>query len=432
MATLILDMIGPFGVLLLAFGSYRYDPRRISLSIAFWVGINFLFYAIRFMVHPGYGMTFAWLLPLIELMVTGSAFVSIRWLREHPSQSVVRYYFWWALFYAALVVIAITQNLVLAWLAIEFSTLVSSALLIEVGNRRALEAAFKYMVIASVGMSVALLGIVLLYASLQSQHLGWQTFTYANLALHHQAIAPIVRHIITIMMLCGIGTKAGLVPFHTWLPDAHSVAPSPISGLLSGCLLGLCLLVIDHFLRAISMPSTHFLSGQHLLLIFGVLSVLIGSFALFVQKDVKRMLAYSSIEQVGMMAIGFGIGTPLAIDAALLQFVFHAMIKASLFYLAGYFSERYHSTNLFEWKEITKKFPRLAILWAILLLALAGLPPLGLAYSEWMLILSLWDQQQTIVLLALCLGLVLSFSALSDHLIKSLWKAPRNQTIDLS
>ena len=432
MVTLILDLVGPFGVLVLAFAGRRYDSRWMAKIIALWVGINFIFYAIRFMTHPSYGETFAWLLPLIELMVTGSALVSIRWLREHPSQSIVRYYLWWALFYAALVVIATTQNLVLAWLAIEFSTLVSSALLIELGNRRALEAAFKYMVIAPVGMSIALLGIVLLYASLQSQHLGWQTFTYANLALHHQAIAPIVRHIVTIMMLCGIGTKAGLVPFHTWLPDAHSVAPSPISGLLSGCLLGLCLLVIDHFLRAISMPSTLFLSGQHLLLFFGVLSVLIGSFALFVQKDIKRMLAYSSIEQVGMMAIGFGIGTHLAIDAALLQFVFHAIIKASLFYLAGYFSERYHSTHLFQWTAMIKKFPRLAILWAVLLMALAGLPPLGLAYSEWMLILSLWNQQETFVFLALCLGLVLSFSALSDHLIKSLWKTPQKQIADLS
>jgi hydrogenase-4 component F len=325
------------------------------------------------------------------------------------------------LFWASLIAIAIAGNLAIAWLAIEFSTLASGALIVEMGGRRALEAAWKYIVIASVGLALALIGIIFVYGSLRSENLGLATLDYANLARYSPQIPLVLRQFATVLVLSGIGTKVGLVPFHTWLPDAHSEAPSPVSGLLSGMLLGLCLITIVRFIHAVPVPSAAAFSGPHLLLIFGTLSVVVGALALLVQRDIKRLLAYSSIEQLGIMAIGFGIGTPLAETAALLQMAIHAVVKSTLFYASGHIAAAYHTKQLDKITQLVRRHLRLALIWAIGLLAIAGLPPLGLAYSEWMILQALWQVHYLWVLGFLSTALVLTFSALLYHLVKGLW-----------
>ncbi len=417
----VLAGLGPIGVMVLALIGYRWMPKRMPITIAVWVSLVFVITGIYFYREMMHGIWEMWLLLLVDLIAAGSAWDSIWWIREHHTVKLLRYYVWWALFWLALVIIATAGNLVLAWLAIEFSTLASGALIVEMGHRRALEAAWKYIVVASVGMLMAIIGIVFLYASLQFEHLGWHTLDYTNLHAHFLAISPIVRKMATILIVCGIGTKAGLVPFHTWLPDAHSVAPSPISGLLSGILLGVSLVTIDQFVAAVPLSSHVLLSGQHLLLFFGTLSVVVGTLAILVQTDIKRMLAYSSIEQVGIMAIGFGIGTPYAQEAAILQLVFHAMIKSGLFYISGHLSVRYHSIHLPQMTDMIRRHRKLALAWAIGILALAGLPPLGLAFSEWMILYGLWSSHLWVFLIVLSISLMLGFAALMHHLISGLW-----------
>ncbi len=424
--------LGPLGVILLAL-AWRWLPsKQLPVAVAVWVTLMVLAVGVRFSLDHWHGGWSLWVLMVVNVVAATSAWDSVWWAREHKSANMIRYFIWWALFYTSLLVIALANNLVLAWLAIEFSTLVSGALIVEMGHRRALEAAWKYIVVASAGMLTAIIGIVFLYASLQTERLGWHTLDYANLQAHYLSIAPIVREIATVLIVCGIGTKAGLVPFHTWLPDAHSVAPSPVSGLLSGVLLGLCLIAVNHFVTAVPLPGGMLLAGTHLLLLFGSLSVVVGALALLVQRDVKRMLAYSSIEQVGIMAIGFGVGTRYAIAAALLQFMFHALIKSSLFYIGGHLSVRYHSMYLRQMKEMARRQRGFAIAWTIGILALAGLPPLGLAYSEWMILYALWQSRLWPILIVLSLGLVLGFAGLLQHLINGVWGKSNRKSVDVN
>ncbi|RIV20271.1 hypothetical protein D2Q93_11590 [Alicyclobacillaceae bacterium I2511] len=417
----ILYGLGPLVVLLLALLGNRYAAPRLRQMVAVWVSVVLVGTAAWSFPGVMQGHWTAILVVLTNLVAATSAWDSVWWGQEHPNMQPRRYYLWWALFWASLITIALTHDLAIAWLAIEFSTLASGALIVEMGNRRALEAAWKYIVIASVGLAMGIIGILFVYGSLRSEGLGWQTLDYANIKLHYQTIAPIVREVATILIVCGIGTKVGLVPFHTWLPDAHSEAPSPVSGLLSGILLGLCLVTIDRFVGAAPLPTATLFSGPHLLLIFGTLSVLVGTLALLVQRDIKRLLAYSSIEQMGIMAIGFGIGTPWAQGAALLQLVFHAVIKSTLFYIGGHLSVVYDTKRMDKITDILHLHRTLALVWTVGILALAGLPPLGLAYSEWMILQALWESHLIAVLFVLSASLVLAFAALLYHLLRGLW-----------
>ena len=423
----ILNALGPLGVILLVFVGHRLPPDRIRKVIALWVTLVLLSSVIWSYPELLQGHWTLLLLLGTNLIATTSAWDSVWWGREHLNVKIVRYYVWWALFWAALITVAVADNLVLSWLAIEFSTLASGALIVEMGNRRALEAAWKYIVIASVGLFMAVIGVLFLYASLRFQHLGWYTLDYANIRSHASAINPIVKEIATILIVSGIGTKVGLVPFHTLLPDAHSEAPSPASGLLSGVLLGLCLVTVERYVGAAPVSHSTLVSGPHLLLVLGSLSVLVGTFALLAQKDVKRLLAYSSIEQMGITAIGFGINTPFAREAALLQLAFHAVIKSSLFYVGGHLSVAYGSTHLQRMTNMVGQHRRLAIVWTVGILALAGVPPLGLAYSEWMISLGLWQAHLWGVLVIVTGSLVLGFAALSYHLIRGMWGNQANR-----
>lgn len=413
--------LGPLVAFLLAVVGNRQNPTRRRQLIAIWVSIVFLATSAWSLEGILQGHWVAILITLTNFVAATSAWDSVAWGQEHPSMRVSHYYLWWSLFWGSLITIALAQDLAIAWLAIEFSTLASAALIVEMGSRRALEAAWKYVVIASVGLAIGIIGILFVYASLRTQGFGWQTLSYSNIHTHYHLISPIVREVATVLIVCGIGTKVGLVPFHTWLPDAHSEAPSPVSGLLSGILLGLSLVTIDRYVMAAPISMNILFSGPHLLLIFGTLSVVVGTLALFGQTDIKRLLAYSSIEQVGIMAIGFGIGTPFARDAALLQLLFHAVIKSTLFYVGGHLTVLYHTKRLDRITDVMQQHRSRGIVWAIGILTLAGLPPLGLAYSEWMILQSLWNDHSFVVLVVLNAALVMAFAALLYHLMRSLW-----------
>jgi hydrogenase-4 component F len=410
--------VGPVVVVALALLPWHRTTARLIAGWVIAVMIGTVAAALGGLQH-GDGRSV--LLLMVNGLAATSAVDTLWFFAEHPTIRRTRYYVWWALFWGALLTIALATNLIMSWIAIEFSTLASGALVVEMGNRRALEAAWKYIVIASVGLALALIGMIFVYAGLKYQGLGWHTLSYAHLAQNSLHIPLVVRQIATVFIVSGIATKVGLVPFHTWLPDAHAEAPSPVSGLLSGALLGLCLVTIERFVRAVAAPGL--LSGAHLLILYGALSVSVGSLALFVQRDIKRLLAYSSIEQVGIMAIGLGVGTPLAMLAAWLQLVFHAVVKSSLFYLSGHLAARYHTKRLEKITEMGSRYPALAIGWAVGMLALAGVPPLGLAYSEWLLVEALWTAHQVGLIVIVGLALMVAFAALLYHLMENLWGA---------
>jgi hydrogenase-4 component F len=286
------------------------------------------------------------------------------------------------LFLAAMATAVVAGNLGLAWVAIEATTIVTAFLVGHAGTREALEAAWKYTVICSTGIALALLGIVVLYAA--ARHAGLtetDALNYTALTAHAHALDPAVTRMGVAFILLGLGAKAGLAPLHAWLPDAHSQAPAPVSALMSGVLLPVALTQI---LRVKTIADDTLGTGfaRALLLIMGLATLALAAGLLIAQRDYKRMLAYSSMEHMGLVAIGAAIGTPLALAAILLHIAGHGLAKAVAFTTSGHILATEHTTRIDRVKALAVRQPALAGIFAAALLALLGFPPFSLFASE--------------------------------------------------
>ena len=281
------------------------------------------------------------------------------------------------LFLTAMALAVLADNLGVLWVAIEATTITTAFLVGSGGGRHRLEAAWKYVVLGSVGVAIALLGIVLLYAAGtgSSTSLSWSALmTTARLD------ADTARVGLALAAL-GLATKAGLAPMHSWLPDAHSQAPPQVSGLMSGVLLSVAFYGILRF-KAI---SDHLLGPglmETLLAVAGVLSLLVAAGLSLTQKDFKRLLAYSSIEHMGILAVGAAIGGPLAIGAVLLHILGHGLAKASMFVLAGRLLKVAGSHRIQDVHSLLTSHPSIGRPWLVGTGALLGFPPFGLFFTE--------------------------------------------------
>lgn len=286
-----------------------------------------------------------------------------------------------ALFIFTMLVSPALSNLAVFLIGIELTTIVSTFL---VGFERAhesLEAGWKYIVIVSAGISLALLGTILLYFAgvpeLGSVYsLDWRTVQEAAPALD-----PRLIRVAFLLLLIGYGTKVGLAPMHTWLPDAHSEAPSPVSALLSGALLNTAMFGILR-VYAITAASTGEVYPQGLLTAVGLFSMAIASFAIIQQRDQKRLFAYSSVEHMGIIATGIGFGGPLGIFGALLHMLNHSLAKSLLFYGAGNVLRKYRTKEIARITGIIRVMPVTGLFWMLGGLAILGAPPFGLFLSE--------------------------------------------------
>jgi len=286
------------------------------------------------------------------------------------------------LFVATMYLAVLADNLGVMWVAIEGTTIVSALLVGFYGSRQALEAAWKYIVICTVGISFAMLGIILTFYA-ASGILGSDEIRLSWSFLYPMAarLDPSLMKLAFIFILVGYGTKAGLFPLHTWLPDAHSQAPSPVSALLSGVLLNCAIYAIIRFHLLTSVAAGSNFSGK-LLVVFGLMSMAGALPFILVQKDIKRLLAYSSVEHVGIIVLGFGLGGALGYTGALLHLVNHALGKSVLFLSAGTLAQKYHSKLIPRMKGIGQLLPVTATVFMASLLAIGGAPPFGLFISE--------------------------------------------------
>ncbi|WP_312200934.1 hydrogenase 4 subunit F [Anaerospora hongkongensis] len=339
---------------------------------------------------------------------------------RHGSISEVmlsRYYALFNLFTFAMISVLLVGNLGLMWVAVEGTTLASALLVAFYFNRDALEAAWKYVMICTVGICLALFGTMILYyaqatAGGASHALNWQALR-ASAAL----LDPAVVKIAFIFILIGYGTKAGLAPMHTWLPDAHSQAPSPISGLLSGALLSCALYVlVRNVIIVQAVIGAEY--PQYLLLGVGGLSVVIAIPFVLAQHDVKRLLAYSSVEHMGIITLGLGVGTPLAIYAALLHIVNHAVAKSALFYMAGMITQEYKTKNIRQIRGVISVMPLVATMFIISILAITGSPPFNIFISEFMIIMALFASHQGILGGVILLLLAAIFAGMMRYSLK--------------
>ena len=330
-----------------------------------------------------------YIMALVIFLSLASAVYSIEYL-EHEmkvgltgASGVRRYYALFHLFIFTMLLVTTANNLALMWIAIEATTIVS-ALLIGLGFSKrslAIEAAWKYIILCTVGITFALLGIFITYYATTAVMGGQGALNWTTIRSIAPKLNPSTMKLAFIFILVGYGTKAGLAPVHNWLPDAHSEAPSPISALLSGILLNTAFYGIMRFVT-ITDPSTGSVFTGNLLILFGLISMGISSVFILVQVNYKRLLAYSSIEHMGIISLGIGIGGPVGVYGALLHILNHALAKPLMFFVSGRIQAHYGSTKIENVGGVLSSMPLMGTLTFIGVLSLAGTPPFNIFISE--------------------------------------------------
>lgn len=300
-------------------------------------------------------------------------------LGGHPLEG---YYVLFHAFLLAMLLVPISNNLGIMWMAVEATTLASALLVALYGSVEALEAAWKYIIIGSVGIALALFGTVLLYyAGIHALGQGNADLNWTALSPVAHKLDPTIMKLVFIFALVGYGTKAGLAPMHTWLPDAHSEAPVPISALLSGVLLNIALYGVLRFYTLAGTSVGH-AYASHLLLEFGLFSIVVAALFILRQTDYKRLLAYSSVEHMGIIATGFAFGGSLATYGALLQMLNHAVIKSLMFFAVGNVLLKYGTKDIQRVSGLLRASPWTAGVLLIGGFALTGSPPFSTFVSE--------------------------------------------------
>lgn len=286
-------------------------------------------------------------------------------------------------FLAAMTLVSVTQNLALMWAAVEGTTLASAPLVYFYRRRGALEAAWKYLLLCSVGIALALLGTFCLGVATSGVPGSGVGLTLE--ALKHAAPSMARPWLKTafVLALVGYGTKMGLAPLHTWLPDTHSQAPSPVSALLSGALLNCAFLAILRFFQ-VCVASGDFAFARTLLVVLGFVSIAVACAFMVGQSDYKRLFAYSSIENMGIMAVGVGLGGS-ATYGAIFHSVNHSLCKAGLFLLAGNILRAFGTTSTRQARGVLGRLPVTGVLMMALFLAIGGMPPFGPFWSEFLI-----------------------------------------------
>src|SRR5439155_14755988 len=291
------------------------------------------------------------------------------------------------LFWGALLAVPIAANLAVAWLLVEATTAASALLVAFTGRRDALEAGWKYLVLTTLGLSVSLLGIVVLALTLSGAGHGglgaldWHALETSARALPHEATL-----VAFVLILAGLATKIGWAPVHNWLPDAHSEAPAPISALLSAALLPTVVLVAWRVKATLDVAVGGGTAGA-LFLAFGLASLIVAIPFLWRALPWKRLLAYSSLEHMGVIALGIGFGTPLAIAGVVIHVAGHGLAKALGFYAALPLLRSDPETARRAPKGVLGPSPRTAAAMGVSLAALGGLPPSPLFVSELLILL---------------------------------------------
>jgi hydrogenase-4 component F len=314
-------------------------------------------------------------------------------------------------FLAAMTLVTVSQQLALLWVAVEATTLASAPLIYFHRHHRSLEATWKYLLICSVGIALALLGIFFLAAASAGHDGPTTSLTLADLRAHANELNASWCKAAFVLMLVGYGTKMGLAPFHTWLPDAHSEAPSVASALLSGALLNCA------FLGILRMQEICIATGladfsDRLLLVLGLLSMAVAAVFVSGQTDYKRMLAYSSVEHMGILAVGVGLGGTAAFGA-MLHVINHSLAKAMLFLTAGNLVAVYRTKNVREVAGALRVLPVSGVLWMLGLFAITGSPPFGPFLSEFTILKGALDQGQIFVAVVYLVLLAIILAAMA-------------------
>jgi hydrogenase-4 component F len=305
----------------------------------------------------------------------------------------------------------LANNIGLMWVAVELATLTTVLMVGIYRTHEALEAAWKYFILGSVGIALALFGTILVYMAARPViGEGLDAMVWTVLVARAAQFDPALLNVAFVFLLLGYGTKVGLAPLHAWLPDAHAEGPTPISAVLSGLLLNVALYALLRF-KMIMAVSKGAIAPGPLMVGMGLISVIFAALMLYRRRDIKRMFAYSSIEHMGIIVFAFGMGGPLANFAGLLHMTMHSLTKSAIFFAVGHIAQVKGTQKIADIGGLTVTNPVLG--WGLVLgvLAIVGLPPLGIFMSEFLVVSSTFARQPWLTAL-LVLGLLIALGGL--------------------
>src|SRR5690349_16427011 len=321
----------------------------------------------------------------------------------------------------------VANNIGLMWVAIEIATLTTVLMVGIYRTHEALEAAWKYFILGSVGIALALFGTILVYMAARPViGEGLEAMVWTVLVAHAAKFDPALLNLAFVFLLLGYGTKVGLAPLHAWLPDAHAEGPTPISAVLSGLLLNVALYAVLRF-KLLLAANAKALAPGPLMVTMGLTSLVFAGFMLYRRRDIKRMFAYSSIEHMGIIAFAFGMGGPLANFAGLLHMTMHSLTKSAIFFAVGHISQVKGTQRIDDISGLTVTHPILGWGLVVGVVAIAGMPPLGIFMSEFLVVTSTFARQPWLAAV-LVFGILVAFGGLFLRLGSIAFGEPRGPT----
>ncbi len=325
---------------------------------------------------------------------------------------------------AAMGLALVANNIGLLWVGLELATLITVVMVGLYRTPAALEAAWKYFILGSVGISLAFFGTILVYLAGQPVvGEGLPAMTWSRLLEAAPQLDPALLNLAFVFLLIGYGTKVGLAPMHAWLPDAHAEGPTPISAVLSGLLLNVALFALLRFKMIIAANPGAIRPGP-VMIVLGLSSLLFAALMLYQRRDIKRLFAYSSIEHMGLITFAFGMGGPLANFAGLLHMAMHSLTKSAIFFAVGHVAQVKGTQRLADIGGLSVTHPGLAFGLAAGVVAIAGLPPFGVFVSEFLILTTTFAREPVLALIA-ATGLVIGFGALLLRLQDVIFGEPR-------
>jgi hydrogenase-4 component F len=365
----------------------------------------------------------AWVILCTSIVYFVASIYAVGYMRlAGEDKRLYKFYALFAGFGLTMLVAPLMNNIGLYWIAIELTTIVSTFLVAFERVGESVEAAWKYIMVVSAGISLALLGTILFYWS-GSFVLGpayamtWEIMTGASPRMN-----PVLLILAFLLVLVGYGTKVGLAPMHTWLPDAHSEGPAPVSAMLSGALLNTAMIGVVRFL-GIARASSLGALPQLVVVAFGALSLLIGALFIVRQQGIKRLMAYSSVEHMGVVAMGFGFGGPLGVAGALYHMLNHSLNKSLMFFGAGNMMRVYGTKEIVEINGVSRFFPTQGALWLAGAVAITGAPPFGLFLSEFTIMRAGLKPSFSWAVYAMAVLLIVIFVGFMNH-FRSMYYSP--------
>lgn len=388
----------------------------ISLVASLWLVVHVDGPRIYLYQYVIFDALAAWTLVCTTIVYFLASLYAIGYMRllKEERTRLYGFYVLFSLFAATMIFGPLMNNVGVYWIAIELTTLVSTFLVGFERSQETTEAAWKYIIVVSAGISLALLGTVLFYWAGSLVIGATYDMTWQALRVAAPNMNPVLTQMAFLLVLVGYGTKAGLAPMHTWLPDAHSEGPAPVSAMLSGALLNTAMIGVARFLPIVDSAHIGVLP-RTVLIIFGVFSLFVAALFIVRQQGIKRLMAYSSVEHMGILAMGLGFGGPLAIAGVLYHMLNHSLNKSLMFFGAGNAMRVYGSKEITAIRQVWRTFPITGALWLAGAVSITGAPPFGLFLSELTVMRAGFTTRNAWAVVVLLILLIIIFIGFLNH-----------------